>query len=420
VTHRHPSPAIPENDLTILRGMSAFSLPGFRTQWLASLCVSLAFEMELIVYLWYVFSETGSAFYLSLLAALPFMGTLFAPLAGHMGDSLGHKRTLLLIRAMCFALSGVLTLCLIAGLLTPTLVLAVFGLAGLLRPIDMPLRAALLAEITPPEKMLSASSLSRITIDLARLCGALAGGGIVIWFGMAWAASMASTIYGAAVVLTLLVPSAQILHLRTRKAGFDPLGPFREVLVATRFVMGTPTQTSAMALAFLINLLIYPFIIGLVPYIVAVNYQGGQAELSYMTAALAAGCILASLSLSAFDGRLSLGRAMCIGAILWSLATLLILASRSASAGIAVYALLGFLNGLCVMPMAALQMLNAPRDMRGRIMGLRAFAVYGTVIGLLAASFSFERLGLASTLVIFCTLSALGSLAILRRWNRYY
>lgn len=396
---------------------SALRLPGFRMQWFASLCMSLAFETEMIIYLWYIYTETQSAFYLSLLAALPYLGTLGAPLVGLMGDHLGHKKVVIFIRSACFALSSALTVSLWAGYLTPLLVIAVFCLAGLLRPIDMPMRSALLASLVPPEKILSAASLSRIAVDISRIIGAITGGGIVVWFGMQWASSLASMIYAMSAILTFLIPIKQMPIRSERRGKVDLLNPFKEVLAAVRMVTDTPPQMAAMLLAFLVNLLVYPFIVGLVPYIVSYHHLGGQAELSYMTASLATGCIAASLVLGALQGRLSLGRAMCAGAILWSFATFLLLFTKTIEVGIAVYALLGFLNGLCIMPMAALQMLNAPGEMRGRILGLRSFAVYGLFIGLMLASFLIEHAGFSATLITFASLSALGSIAIFLRWK---
>lgn len=398
-------------DLAILR------LPAFRTHWLAGLCFSLGVEIEMIIYLWYVYAQTRSPFYLSLLAALPYLGTLGSPMVGLLGDRLGHKRILVTVRLLCFALSCILTLALLAGYLSPMLVIAVFCLAGLLRPADQPLRSAMLVDIVPLDRLLSAGSLSRITIDLSRLFGAMAGGALVVVLGMPWAAGLASLTYGLSVVFTRRIPAEAPASLAGEG---ERRHPFRDVLAAAQLAANTPPQAAAMSLAFLVNLFTYPFIIGLVPYIVANTYDGGQAELSYLTAAMAMGFIFSALVMGLVEGRISLGRAMCAGAILWGCATPLLLTSHGLTAGIALYGLFGFLNGMCVLPMAALQMLSAPRAMRGRLLGLRSFAVYGLFIGLMLASVLIERMGFAFTVVIFSMGATVGSITILIRWNRYY
>ena len=55
---------------------------------------SLAFEMEALILGWYVLTATGSVQYLVAFAALAWVGSLFSPFFGILGDRIGLRRLL--------------------------------------------------------------------------------------------------------------------------------------------------------------------------------------------------------------------------------------------------------------------------------------------------------------------------------------
>ena len=57
--------------------------------------------------------------------------------------------------------------------------LVLAALTGLVRPSDMGLRGALIADTMPPASLTAAMGIARTTSDTARIFGALTGAGIV-------------------------------------------------------------------------------------------------------------------------------------------------------------------------------------------------------------------------------------------------
>ena len=55
---------------------------------------------------------------------------------------------------------------------------------GLVRPSDLGVRGALVATIMPPDQLVGAISISRTTMDTARIAGALSGAGLFASLGM--------------------------------------------------------------------------------------------------------------------------------------------------------------------------------------------------------------------------------------------
>ena len=130
--------------------LAPFRIRSYRFQWPADLLVSWAFEMETLILGWYVLVETGSVLYLTIYGALLYGGTLIAPMMGLASDRIGHRIMLSGMRAIYAAVAAVLMALAFAGVLSPLLVLVLAAVSGLVRPSDMGLRGALVADAMPP------------------------------------------------------------------------------------------------------------------------------------------------------------------------------------------------------------------------------------------------------------------------------
>ena len=78
--------------------LAPFGIRNYRFQWPADLLTSWAFEMETLILGWYVLTETGSVLLLTLVASLNYTGTLIAPIFGVIGDRIGHRDLLAMMR----------------------------------------------------------------------------------------------------------------------------------------------------------------------------------------------------------------------------------------------------------------------------------------------------------------------------------
>src|SRR5205085_4907860 len=183
--------------------LAPFATRSFRFQWPADLLTSWAFEMETIILGWYVLVETGSVLWLTLFGASQYLGTLVAPLYGVAGDRLGHKSLLLGMRASYAVFATTLLAFILSGHISPPIVLVVTLLMGLVRPSDLGVRGALIAESMPAHTLVSAMSISRTTQDSARIAGALAGASVVALFGMAAAYMIIAGFYIVGALLML-------------------------------------------------------------------------------------------------------------------------------------------------------------------------------------------------------------------------
>src|SRR5688572_5958848 len=102
--------------------------------------------METLILGWYVLVETRSVMALTVFASLQYLGTLLAPMFGVIGDRIGHRRLLCMMRTFYAALATTLMTFTFIGVLTPIHVFVIATLMGLVRPSDIGTRAALVAD----------------------------------------------------------------------------------------------------------------------------------------------------------------------------------------------------------------------------------------------------------------------------------
>jgi MFS family permease len=389
---------------------SPFSVRSFRFQWPADLATSWAFEMEALILGWYVLSATGSVRQLAALAALAWLGSLFSPFFGLAGDRLGHRTVLCMTRGGYALLAAVMTALTLADTLQPWHVFAIAAIAGLMRPSDMVMRSVLVGQTMRRDMLLGALGLSRTTSDTARVAGALAGAGVMALIGMGAAYAMVSAMYVAAVVLTFGVAGRPATHTA-------PEHPLSDLKDGFRYAWHKPDLLATFAMAFLVNLLAYPFVLGLLPYVAKEIYGAGQAVLAYLVASFWTGALAGSLVVGA--GRLPFGaaRTMLWSAGLWFAATLLFGQTATLGIGIALLFFAGLMQSFCLTPLAAIMLRTSDESMRGRVMGVRMLAIWGLPLGLVVAGPLIEWIGYAATSFIYNALGLAATIAIGWRWR---
>jgi len=390
---------------------SPFTVRSFRFQWPADLATSWAFEMEALILGWYVLSTTGSVQQLVIVAALAWLGSLFSPFFGVAGDRIGHRTLLCLTRGAYALLAAVLTALSLSEALEPWHVFAIAALAGLMRPSDMVMRHVLVGQTMRPGMLLGALGISRATSDTSRVAGALAGTGGVALIGMGPAYAVVTVIYVAAFLLSLGVAGAP------PSAGHSTAHPLSDLKQAFSYVWHKPDLLGAFSMAFLVNLLAFPFFLGLLPYVAKDVYAIGQSGLGYLAASFASGALAGSLLVGASRFPLHAARAMLLSGAAWFAAILLFGQTTALAVGLVLLFAAGFVQSFCLTPLAAVMLRSTDEAMRGRVMGMRMLAIWGLPLGLLAAGPIIARFGYAATTLLYAGLGLAATLAIGYRWR---
>ena len=390
---------------------SPFAVRSFRFQWPADLFTSWAFEMEALILGWYILAVTGSVQQLVIVGALVWLGSLFSPFFGLVGDRIGHRTLLCATRAVYAVLAAVLTVLTFSGTLAPWHIFVIAGLGGLLRPSDNVMRHVLVGQTMPTGMLLRALGISRTTSDMARVVGALTGAGGVALVGMGPAYAVVTAMYVGAFLLSLGVAGAP--PAPEKKA--HPLADLREAFV---YVWRKPDLLGPFTLAFLVNLLAYPFVLGLLPYVAKEVFAAGQAGLGYLAAAFWSGALAGSLVVGAARLPLASGRAMLWSAGIWFGAVIAFGLTSTLALGLTLLFATGFVHSFCITPLAAVMLRSSDEAMRGRVMGVRMLAIWGLPLGLLASGPLIAGIGYVATTMLYGGLGLAATLAIGYGWRR--
>jgi len=392
-----------------------FRIRSYRFQWPADLLTSWAFEMETLILGWYMLVETGSVLLLTVFGALGYGGTLLAPMLGVASDRIGHRVVLAGMRAVYAAVATTLLVLAIAGALTPLLVCVLAAIMGLVRPSDMGLRATLIAETMPSDRLTAALGISRTTYDSARVAGALAGAGLFAAYGMAVAYVVIAGFYLCGALLTLGVEPVR--PAKPAIAVGADMSPWRDLREGLVHVWSTPSLLAFVCLAFLFNLTAYPISNGLLPYVARDIYRIDQTGLGLLVASFSFGALLGSVALSRAGGTIRLPRVMIVSALVWYALLLVFGRMQSLPAGIVTLMIAGFAQSLSMVAHAVILLRASDQRLRGRIMGVRMLAIYSLPLGLLTAGALIERIGFEGTVTAYALVGLIFIVLIAVHWR---
>ncbi len=372
--------------------------------------------METIILGWYVLVETGSVLLLTVLASLGYVGTLVAPMLGVVGDRIGHRDLLAMMRACYAVLAAVLMTLALSGHLNPLFVFVVAALMGVVRPSDLGVRSALVATIMPRDQLIGAISISRTTMDTARIAGALSGAGLFAALGMGPAYVAIVCLYMAATALTLCVVTPAKPHPVGDAAGDALRSPLRDLKEGVAYCWTTPRMCAALWIAFLANLTAYPLTNGLLPYVARSIYGTNQTGLGYLSASFAIGSLVGSILLSLLGG-IRVARLMIASTVLWYVTLLLFVQMQTVPAAIVCLVVAGFSQSLAMISIAVILMRTSAENFRGRVMGVRMMVIYGLPFGLLAAGSLIDAIGFAATGTLYATAGLALILVTVMHWR---
>jgi MFS family permease len=398
--------------------LAPFAVKGYRLQWPSDLLTSWAFEVENLVLGWYILTETGSVLLLTVLASLNYAGTLIAPVLGMIGDRVGHRDLLAVMRFAYTALAATTMTLALTGHLHPLNVMIIVSIMGLIRPSDLGVRGALLADIMPSEHLVGAISVSRTTQDSARIAGALTGTGLFAVLGIGYAYVAIACLYLTAAVLMVCMarPATHLSmpdHAAEELPGSSLLRDLKEGIV---YAWSGPGMRAALCVAFLVNLSAFPLTNGLLPYIASEIFHTDQTGLGYLSASFAFGSLMGSIFLSLTSG-IRIARLMIGATLSWYAMLLVFVAIRSMPVGMLCLVLAGMSQSLAMIAAAVILMRTASARYRGRVMGVRMMVIYGLPIGLLAAGSLIDLIGYGATGSLYAISGLIAMAAIALHWR---
>jgi predicted MFS family arabinose efflux permease len=331
-------------------------------------------------------------------------------------------------------LAGVLMVLGLAGTLTPALVFPIVALSGLIRPSDLGMRQALIGDTMPGQLLMNAMGLSRMTMDLARIAGALAGASLFALLGLGYSYVFVTGFYLASFALTLGVSRGAAAGAAGAAGAPGALGApasgsrssssahlsdgWRDLKEGLVYVWNSPRVLAMMWLAFFINMTAFPLSSGLLPYVARNIYGVNEIGLGHLVASFAVGALIGSILMTLTGGARNPPRFMMINIFLWYAAVMAFALFETKAAGMVVLVFIGLFQSASMITMAVVLLNAAGEQFRARVMGVRMLAIYGMPIGLLAGGVLIDAIRFTGTISVFFGIGTLTTLLIGYRWRR--
>ncbi len=143
-------------------------------------------QMQVVAVAWQVYLLTHSAIALGVIGLVQAIPRLILSLIGGVfADALDRRRLLIVVEVALAATSAVLTLTTIFHVINMFIIYAVVLVAAAFSAFEFPTQQSIIPTLVPRWQMADAISLSMAMMQLTTIVGAMAGGFIIAWIGIA-------------------------------------------------------------------------------------------------------------------------------------------------------------------------------------------------------------------------------------------
>lgn len=350
--------------------------------------------MEFLVLAWFVLIQTESAFLVSVYGALRFTGTLFSPFYGIVIDRYDRKKLITGARLAFSLMAGVIILLAFSGGLEVWHVFVITAVSGMLRAFDNVTRQTLIGDLVSRDTLHNAIALTRTGRDATQILGPLIGGILLDQYGLGVTYILVLALYliGAGIASQLKPPARTPTGVTT--------SVMSNLFETFRYVKKEQVILALLLMAFLVNLTGFPLNLGLMPIFAKDVLNTDATGLGQLLSAYSAGALVGSVVIAGIPNVPRLGRLMVLGSIGWHLGILVISLSKWFVPSMVILLFTGAAQSFSMVTMAILLIGSTSTDIRGRVMGLRSWAVYGLPMGLLMSGAIAENASIQAALVI--------------------
>ena len=348
--------------------------PAFRAYFIGAALGMMADSIEHVISYWMMFQKFQSpalAGFAVISHWLPFL--LFSVWSGALADRFDPRRLIQVGMGLFMFVSfawGVLFLTDSLEMWHAAVLLVLHGLAGVLW---MPASQILIHDIVDEKLLHSAIRLTATSRWLGLLFGPAVGGVILLAFGPAW-----GILFNVLMYLPFIWILSRLPFERKGSSAARRVRGFADIVATIREIAGNRTIVSMMLLAGAASLIVGNAYQAQMPeFAHHLGHDDGGLTYSVLFAADAAGALAAGLLLEGRNLLQAKARSACLLAVFWCLAIGGFALSSSYALALALLFVAGFME-LAFFAMAqTLVQVNAPPEIRGRVIGLFAMSALG-------------------------------------------
>lgn len=351
----------------------------FRALWSAGGLAEIARWMELMVLSWLVLQATDSPFQLGLVLVFNNVPRPFLSLfTGFVAERVSRHLILIVAQSVNVLAAGALLFLIAADLIEPWHVFVAVFAQGVGRAFEDPARRTGLMDIVGERRLVNAMSLDVISNTVGKMVGPFLGGIMLdtVDFRGAYVFLVAVHLLS----LILLVVWVRIPQLESPSVA-EPM--WRSLALAIRFALHSPTLLGLLYVTIVMNAMAFP-VRQFIPAIGRDHLEVSATLVGLLLAAESFGQLAGAAVMALTRNLQYLGRVYVLG----SLAVLATAALFSWSPWYGLAFILLAIGGIGQAGFSTMQstitLLAAPREMRGRMMGLLSVCIgAGTPLGTL-------------------------------------
>jgi MFS family permease len=358
-----------------------------RWLWSSTFAWNFARWMEMTVTGWVALQMTGSPWLVALVgvarsAFLPVAG----PITGALSDRFDRVRLMKVAQWGNVAVMSAVALALLTGRGAYWQLVASSLWLGASWGIDWPSRRALLADMVGPDKVLPAVVLDNVTQNISRIAGPLIGGVVLaVWGGPGGFTALALSFLLASLVLRPVRPWARETRARAQSV-------WGELSAGLRYVRQDRAVWAVLVITIVMNCLLFPYM-QLMSVFAEDVLRVGPVGLGALGAANGVGASLGLLVLPPLRRAHWQGLAFAGGSCLACIMLFLFARSTWYEGALGLLVLIGLGTSAFGTMQSTIILSRTSQEMRGRAMGLLAFAIGSSPVGSLEQSILVERLG---------------------------
>ena len=371
--------------MTALRRIAAaLTYRDFRVLWFGAFTSTIGTWMQKVAQNWLVLTITGSssAFFLGLdsfLGELPIL--LFTVIGGVVADRRDRRQLLLASQYVQMTAAFTLAALVYFDVVRIWHVLALSAMTGMAQAFGGPAYQSLLPSLVEKEHVPNAIAFNSIQFNLARVIGPLLAGAALAAFGMVACFGLNG--------LSFLAVIAAILSLHIRHIPVQTTTRMhQELKTGYRFVRANTGLVGLCVLGFATTFLGNPLLTFL-PVFTKDVFGGDVNEYTYLMSAAGGGAVTGALVVAWLGRFRHMGRTLLTIQFVFGLLIVTFAMLRALWLNAAILFLAGACMVMVFAMLSSLVQLNAPNEMRGRVMSMYMVAFRGGMpVGSLVAGWA--------------------------------
>jgi MFS family permease len=370
-----------------MQQFAALGARGFRLLWTATLLSATARWADTVVIGWLTLELTDSALMVGIVAASKMAGYVAAPFMGVFADRMDRRLLLILAAVVNLAVSALMLILLVSGLLALWHVIALALAGSLTWALDNPARQAFVPDLVGRQHLTNAIALISLALEITVVVGPALGGILIPIAGIGGAYGLIATFYLLDVLVLLLLKDVR------HAAPAVSESPLRSLVGGLRYVRGHQIVLVLLLVAGLLNMLAAPYRYAFLPVFSRYVLDAGPAGYGMLTAMAGVGALVAGVWVVSLGNFQRKGSLLVWTSLAWPASLLLFAMSTSYYVSLALVFVAGLTQAIVWTVIATLILGNTEQAVRGRVMGLRTGVVATLPIGNLLAGAAAERFG---------------------------